>query len=643
MSLSFEKLEPVCVRDPRTNITTKREYAVLKSGSQSTWKQYSTTAISNTSLQFSVPPPSGGIITDRKVLIIVPVRLTFSGTATAAGQRLLRSGFDAPRAYGLSSAMETLQATINNQSVSINLADIIQPLLRYNTDEDLKTKDYSVTPTYMDQSQSYADLVGTNRSPLAGYDDGGDGSVMPRGGFPFVVVSNPVSVGAGPLTAVVDIQFTEYIYLSPFYWGKGISECGFFNVNAMDFNITFLAQAGNRFWSHSSALGGLPLTNIAYNFMGAFGPTSFANNAPFLYFNYITPQETQVLSANQVITYPYFDVQRYPTDQAPVLAGQMGTFISNNIQLNSIPRRIYIFARMRNQDLYASSENTDTYLSIENISIQFQNKNGLLASASKQQLYEMSVQNHCNLSWTEWSGGPVYPSSGNFATSFGSIGSVLCLEFATQIGLDSLDAPGKLVQSMLQVTAQCRNVSAATINPTLYIVCVLEGTFTIEGLGRSSTNIGVINSNDILNCQQGTHINYNKLHHVNGGNFFSGLQNFGKWLTDTHVISDTLGKTPLGFLAPALKAITGLGEGGRMQHMKGKGVNAGEGVYAGEGVNAGKIKMKRRKRKAGILMGAGEGGDDYDNRDDADDSEGMIASGGAMLSRKQLAEKIMGY
>ncbi len=248
MSLSYQALKPVCVRDPRTNITTEREYAVLKSGSQSTWKQYSTTAISNTSLQFSVPPPSGNIITDRKVLLAVPVRLTMTGTSTAIGQSLLRSGFDAPRAYGLSSSIETMQATINGQSVSINLADIIQPLLRFNTDEKLKTQDYSFTPTYMDQSQSYADLVGTNRNPLAGYDDGGDGSVMPRGGFPFVVVSNPVSVGIGQaLTAVVDVFFCEYVYLSPFYWGRGYTECGFYNMTTMDFNITFLSQAGNRF------------------------------------------------------------------------------------------------------------------------------------------------------------------------------------------------------------------------------------------------------------------------------------------------------------------------------------------------------------------------------------------------------------
>ncbi len=622
MSLSFEKLQPVCVRDPRTNISTKREYAVLKSGSQTTYKQYSTTAISNTSMQFSVPPPSGGIITDRKVQLAVPVRLTMTGVSTAIGQTLLRSGFDAPRAYGLSSSIETLQATINNQSVSINLADIIQPLLRFNTGEHLRQKDYSTTPTYMDQSQSYADLVGTNRNPLGAYGDVSDGSVLPRGAFPFNIVANPISVGIGAtLTAVVDVFFVEYIYLSPFYWGEGLSECGFFNVVSMDFNITFLSQAGNRFWSHSSALGGLPLNNISYSFgSGPFGPTTFANNSPFLLFQYITPQETQVLSPNQVITYPYFDTQRYPTDQSPVLAGATATMISNNIQLNSIPRRMYIYVRQRNQDLYASSESTDTYFSIENISIQFQNKNGLLASASKQQLYEMSVKNHCALSWTEWSGGPTHPAAGNFASTFGTIGSILCIEFALDIGLDSLDAPGKLAQSMLQITVTAKNVAAVTLNPTLYIVTVLEGTFTIEGLGRSSTNIGVINSNDILNCQHMAGVNYNDLQHVNGGDFMSGLKNFfsgaNKWLKDTGIVSTVLGVIPqTKFAAPFVKSF-GYGDGG---------------VMAGAVVGG-----KRRRRRGGDFEDDNIDGGDYE-----DESESGSLYGGKQLSRQQLAKRIL--
>lgn len=656
--------------DPRMNITSKREYAVLKSGSQSTWKQYSTTAISNTSMQFSVPPPSGGVVVDRKTLLAVPVRINLVATSTAAGQTVLRSGFDAPRAYGLSSSIETMQATINNQSVSINLADIIQALLRFNTDEKLKTQDYSVTPTYMDQSQSYASLLGTNRNPLGSYENAGDGEVTPRGGFPFIVVANPVSTGAAQqLTATVDVFFVEYVYLSPFYWGKGMSECGFFNLTAMDFNITFLSQAANRFWSHSSALpGGLPITSSSYFFAGPFGPTSFANNSPFLYFNYITPQETQVLSPNQVITYPYFDVQRYPTDQQPLAAGAQATFISNNIQLNSIPRRMYIYARMRNQDLYSSPENTDTFLSIENVSIQFQNKNGLLSSASKQQLYEMSVSNHCHLSWTEWSGGPVYPSAGNFTpgSQYGTVGSVLCLEFATQVGLDSLDAPGKLSQSQLQVQVLCTNVSSATINPTLYIVTVLEGTFTIEGLGRSSTNIGVISSNDIINCQQSASINYNATQHVNGGNFMSGLSNFGKWLQDTKLISNTLSKIPVAqYFAPLVTAMTGLGEGGVRHRMKyhagegeGGGEGAGEGGYGVKGMRKGVHHPSKMRRRAGVLMGAGhcediDPDDPYDTTDDWESCQylsghpsqqigGGASHGGATLTRKELAKKIMG-
>src|SRR5690606_32698689 len=130
-------------------------------------------------------------------------------------------------------------------------------------------------------------------------------------------------------------------------------------------------------------------------------------------------------------------------------AGVTNPLSSNNIQLNSIPRRMYIYVRERNQDLYSTPNNPDTYFSIENISIQFQNKNGLLASASKQQLYEISVKNHCNMSWTQWSGGPVVNSAlpfGSTANHYGTIGSILCIEYASDIGLDSIEAPGKLGQ-----------------------------------------------------------------------------------------------------------------------------------------------------------------------------------------------------
>src|SRR5690606_7413516 len=110
MSLSYQKLEPVQVRDPRTILDNERQYAVLKSGQQMTQKGWTTTSVSQSSISFSCPPPSGQIIVDRKVRLQLPIRLTFSGNA-GAGNLLLRPGRDAPRAFPISSAIDTLQVT----------------------------------------------------------------------------------------------------------------------------------------------------------------------------------------------------------------------------------------------------------------------------------------------------------------------------------------------------------------------------------------------------------------------------------------------------------------------------------------------------------------------------------------------------
>lgn len=613
MSLSFQKLNAIEVRDPRIVIDNEREYAVLKSGSQTTWKQYTTTSISQSSMQFSCPPPSGGIIVDRKQYIYITARLTFNGISTGANQTLFRVGRDAPRAYPISSSIETMQVTINNQSVSINMGDIVQALLHFNTDSKLKTLDYSMSPNFPDQSQSYGDLVGGTRNPLGTYADTPDESPMGRGGFNFVVISNTASTAGGQaLQFVVDVAFCEPIFLSPFYWGKHQSS-GFFNVNAMDFNITFLGQAANRMWSHDdSGADGIPITSSSFVFGGlSGGPTSFTQtgNSPLLFFQYITPQETQILSPNMSISYPYFDVQRYPTDQPAVPAGTtIQGMTSNNIQLSSIPRRLYIFVRERNSDLYSNPNRTDTFFSISNLNIQFLNKNGLLSSANQYQLYEMSVKNHCNMSWTQWSGGPVYNGNTSIPTRYGTIGSVICVEFATDIGLDSLDAPGKLQQCMLQVTVNATNVSNRTINPTLYIVPVLEGTFTIETLGRASTNIGVITSRDILDARSRPFMNYQDVENVNGGDFLSGLKDFGRKIMsgigkvrDSKIIGNTLSSIPhpLAQIAAPIAKFLGFGEDGRPIYSGVEGSGQEGGVRAGEegGVLLGGAQMTRREMR----------------------------------------------
>src|SRR6266404_4007855 len=116
MSLSLKKLDVVNVKDPRVIVNHKSDYAVLEGAQLVSQKLYTTTSVSNSSLQFSCPPPSANNFVDRKMYLQVGVRLTFTATSTATGQTILAPNFDAPRCYGLSSSVDVINCTINNFS-----------------------------------------------------------------------------------------------------------------------------------------------------------------------------------------------------------------------------------------------------------------------------------------------------------------------------------------------------------------------------------------------------------------------------------------------------------------------------------------------------------------------------------------------
>lgn len=511
MSLSYEYLDTVLVRDPVTEITNKREYAVLKGGQQVSYKQYSTTSVSSTAINWSCPPPSASTIIDRKIWIYLPVRLTFAGDA-GVGNLLLNPGTDGPRAYPISGSISTLSLTINNTSMSINMADVVHPMSHYNNDVYLQRKEYSLSPVYPDQSQVYSSLYQTNRNPLGAYGDSNNASTPLRGAFPFTVVSNTQT------TAVVDIALCEPIFLSPLYWGQS-NEGGLYNVNTMDFTFNFL-NTGNRMWSHDATSGvASSITSVS----ASFTTSALANSQPLLFFRYITPGaiEGLDLSPEKAITYPYSDITRYPTDFSQQNAGVTSILTSNNLQLSSIPTKMFLLVRERNADLQATTHNTDTYFGIENISLQWGNKSGLLSSCSKRSLYEMSVKNGCNMSWNEWSGDSVQ-ANGVFGSAYGTVGSVLALEFASDIGLDYDEAPGKLGQYSLQVQVTAKNVSSRNIIPTLWMIIVSEGTFTIQNLGSASVNVGVISSEDIINAEPQPGVTYSDVVGHMGGGFNLG-------------------------------------------------------------------------------------------------------------------------
>jgi len=238
----------------------------------------------------------------------------------------------------------------------------------------------------------------------------------------------------------------------------------------------------------------------------------------------------------------------FSTAITPGATNTTGQINSNSLQLNSIPRMIYVYARTRNQDLYTQGTGcslTDTYLALENINITFANYTGLLSSADKAQLYQIATKNGCGMNWTQWSGereNDVSNWNANplstppvVVAQYGTIGNVLAIEFATDLGLPSDMCPGLQGQFQLQVNAQFRNTSNANINATLYIIIVSEGSFTIPGLNSATRQLGVITKNDILNAKSKPGVTYDQIQesqYGGGGNFLSNLANFGSKIND---------------------------------------------------------------------------------------------------------------
>jgi hypothetical protein len=545
--LALNPLRTIKVLDPRVMISNERTYAILEGGQQVSYKAYTTTSVSSDSIQFSAAPPSPQIIVDRKIYLTLPVRLYFSTNAPVAGKPLLRAGMDGPRAYPIASSISNIAAVLNNSTITMNTSDVIQPLLRYNTGQQLKIGDYSLTPSMLDQAQNYSDLYLSNRSPLQFYSDTVDGVGESRSAFPFTIVFNNEN------EACVDMVVTEQLMLPPLYWGSG-NMGGFIHLQTFDLNINFLAATPYRMWSHDevsdpASIPG-PITGGKFAFANFESIAALAWSypeaaQPTLNFCYITPRELS--SIPRSVTYPYFTIDRYPTPINDIDPGANYSISCGNIQLGSIPRRIYVAVRPDNNVLAANPNTPDVFASIDKISVNWGNSSGLLASATKNQLYCMSLKNHLNQTWVQWSGSAVNsagvpfvsggtsnpPVKGVGGLRIGTCGGPLCIEMSTDIGLNSSECPGQLGNYMLQIDIQGKNCNLSKkVKLTAYIIIVSEGIFTLES-NQGIAQIGVVSKTDVLTAQQhiSDYINYEDIQEVYGGasgNFLTGIKKFGK-------------------------------------------------------------------------------------------------------------------
>lgn len=473
----------VKVLTPDLTIDAPKRYAVVRGPSMISQYNSISNSYNTSTINFNFPTPSPDSIIKRNMLLQAYVELTFAGSGTG---NLLQIGVnDAPRAKPLSKCMTTVNAILDNATCTVsNLQDFSDALDRYYLTPEQKAKYSGMTPVMQDQFQDYADWVtyGGARNPLASY---GNSSELEdaRGGFSgLTVVSNTNT------SAVVRLAIAEpFSFLPPFIPEDISEDMGFVNVQQFTFQINLSDLS--YMWSHSSA--GNTISSVTATFY----------QAPSLAYTVVTPPLTMKIP--KTVKFPYSTFVRFPQSDLTLASGASQQIQYQNIQLNSIPTKIFLFAFRRPQDrTYNTSE---SYATIENVNVQFNNVSGILSGASKRQLYAIAVENGIQLTWNQFDK---------------YVGSVMCLEFGKDIFLNDTEAPGKLGTYQLQPVITFKNASSATVVYTPYCVVQSEGIFTIHESGLKTQDVGTLTGSEILNAPV-EEIKYSSIEKTSGAGFGS--------------------------------------------------------------------------------------------------------------------------
>ena len=520
----------VLIEDSRiADITATEVFGVQSSAAQSTYQQFQAVSTSNSSIVFNVQVPSENIVIDRHLLLASQVAFEINASNVPIGDQVFQYGLtDCLQAFPLNSLFTTTQATINNVSVSTNLQDVLPMLMRMN-DKRVLSRYNSLTPSLPDSAWGeYKDAPGSNSNPLASYNNNGyDEDFMPRGAFAldFLQIdryvnnvytdSSPISTGANNTWKIfIKVSLTEpFLALSPFINCEPQCSAGLVGVNNMSMVLNVDSSCKRLFSTANNVVNGAGnglegyITSVALGWADA--PQGSASQAvgfqnTRLLFNFLSLQPEQYAKISTKNVVPYLDYPRYLTtftSGTNIAPGATTTLTSQSIQLNQIPDLILITARvpMSSQNWnYASS-----FLAIENISVNFNNASGLLASATQQDLYNISFRNGSAQNYYEFRGeADVNDNTTGGVSAVATTGSLLVLNPVFDFSLPSYLSASSLGQYQFQFNLRVKNQYDFTIvQPEICIITVNSGVFATQQ-GTSQIFTGILTKEQVLRTKE---------------------------------------------------------------------------------------------------------------------------------------------
>ena len=497
----YNPLQDIAVKryvNSSLDINEKKSY-VFSAGAVSTRQQsLSANSVSSTQLEFTTQPASK-IVLDGKFSIKADFLIDFIGTSSSGANLLSIGETDALRSFPLQSACTDISTQINGQTVSLsNPNQLLQPFLRF---ESLCGMDGHMSSAFsmQDTMPNYNDLLvyGAMNSPLSDY--GQNSTKQPRGcSFLYDVVTNT------PTAAQVRVTICEPCVLSPFLF-NGNDGAGLVNIKTFTLRLTYDFR---KIWSHATT-NGTQITSIN----AVIDAQNGARFDPQLLYTEISPDQTvaqSVILRDKWYSYPYkqasFNNFQY---NSSVTSGSSFTTSLNSIQQNNIPEYVLIVAQQKLSDrqtqvnpTWYASNSSDTAMRIDNIAVSVNGSASFLASATTEQLYQLSRKNGLQCSFASWKKGA---------------GSFLLLKLGDDLPLQPGEAPGSIGTFNFQVTSiTATNLSSGTINPEFLIIPIYDGVISIS-YDTAQLSTGILTAQTALLAPV---LSHEKL----GGSFFSKLK-----------------------------------------------------------------------------------------------------------------------
>jgi len=561
MSADFEK---VLVKDPRLDVEDSIKYAVIKGGQNVTMAQYQAISATNYQMVFNVQVPSEQTIIDRRVLLNTTLNLQVAYTKTGdSGEQIYYGNYSALASFPLHQLMTVLSVTINNNTVSINMRDVLPIITRLLCEDDLVYYNGS-TPTFSDTMASYCpQLVGIGlNNPNSSYWGVNDRDSVHRGCFA------PVSYSAADGKANFSWNLTEPLLISPFIFSNlKANGQGFYGIQNL--NVVINIGDTSRVFRGMNSAGGTPASfsnpspakvaegsiNYITSVAGLGGGQGDLFTKPQLLFNFLTPHPSDLMPARNIV--PFYELPRYITSSAVSTGGTPTTgsglnvakggdfqVSSNSLQLNQIPDKLIVYIRATASK--QSFGSPDVAFPIKKITVNFNNNSGILASATQVDLWQMSRNNGLCTSWNDWTGlvtTTTYANAGGTTPSIPpvynqafqnspAVGSYLVLEFGKDIQLtEDFYAAGSLGNFNLQVIVDSYNNLPYSINSSddntakvdLVLITMNSGVFVCER-GTSSTYTGILTKQDVLEASQQEHYTHEDVKRMVGSGFWDSIK-----------------------------------------------------------------------------------------------------------------------